>query len=266
MKLAAVPALSCALAVLSGCQQQAETSSQASPGSTYASLAQLPDWSGWWRGVDGPGGMRLYRDSKDLYLPVASKVLDVFFSDTNIPSHGEHCLPFSFVGHNGGFFEDVEFLFTPGRLTITNESGLLRRIDLDGRPLRDNPEETNPGTSVGQWDGKSLHIQTTGLNSSALFPENAPSMATLGKNASVSEKLWLNARQQLVIEAELTAPEMLKAPLKFTVRYEREPGHIVREHNTCVTKDRQIDPVTGLQRFDMTPPADLPPPPPPPRT
>jgi hypothetical protein len=74
--------------------------------------------------------------------------------------------------------------------------------------------------------------------------------------------LWLNDKQQLVIETELTAPEMLKAPLKFTVLYEREPGHIVREHNTCVKDDRQIDPATGLQRFDLTPPVDLPPPPP----
>jgi hypothetical protein len=185
----------------------------------------------------------------------------VFFSDTNTPSHGEYCLPFSFVGHNGGFFEDVEFLFTPGRLTITNESGLLRRIDLDGRALRDHPEETHSGTSVGQWRGPTLNVQTAGLNSTALFPENAPNMVALGANATVTEKLWLNEQQQLLIETELIAPEMLKAPLRFTVRYEREPAHVVREHNTCVSKDRQIDPQTGLQRFDMTPPTDLPPPP-----
>jgi hypothetical protein len=262
MRLAAVPVLCGAMVILSGCQPQVATTSQTLPGLTYASLAQLPDWSGWWRGVDGPGGMRLYSDYKHLYRPAPSQVLGAFYSPANIASHGEYCRPFAFVGHNGGFFEDTEFLFTPGRLTITNESGLLRRVDLDGRPLRGGPEESNTGTSVGQWDGKSLNIQTTGLNSMALFPENAPSMATLGKNASVKEKLWLDEKQQLVIETELTAPEMLEAPLKFTVRYAREPGHIVREHNTCVTQDRQIDPKTGLQRFDMTPPADLPPPPP----
>jgi hypothetical protein len=31
----------------------------------------------------------------------------------------------------------------------------------------------------------------------------------------------------------------------------------------CVERDRSIDLVGGKQRFDMTPPADLPPPPPP---
>jgi hypothetical protein len=235
--------------------------------SLYCSLAcacqqQLPDWSGWWRAVDGPGGVMLYRGNRELFQPAASKILDEFFKGTNIASHGEHCRPAAFVGHNGGFFDDVEFLFTPGRLTITNESGMLRRIDLDGRAMRSNPEESNAGTSVGRWGGRTLIVETVALKSTALFPENAASMATIGANVSVRERLSLNDQQELVIETELSAPEMLKSPLKFTVRYVRDSGHIVREHDPCTVSDRQIDSKTGLQQFDMTPPADLPPPPP----
>jgi hypothetical protein len=251
----------CAAGLLAACSSRTTQIPAALPGQSYASLAQLPDWSGWWQGVDGPGGMMLYRNNKPLFLPEVRRQLDGFYTHANVASHGEYCRPVAFVGHNGGFFDDVEFLFTPGRLTISNESGLLRRIDLDGRTLPDQPDESNIGTAVGQWSGTTLNIQTAGLKSTALFPENSPEMPAIGKNARVVEKIWLDEKQQLVIETELTAPALLSAPLRYTVRYERERGHQVREHDTCAVHDRQIDPSTGLQRFDLTPPGDLPPPP-----
>jgi hypothetical protein len=44
--------------------------------------------------------------------------------------------------------------------------------------------------------------------------------------------------------------------------YVRVPKLSAREVSFCVDFDRSIDPVSGEQRFDMTPPPDLPPPPP----
>jgi hypothetical protein len=254
-------AAAAATLLLGACNSQLPADGKTLPGQTYASLAGLPDWSGWWHAVDGPGGMMLYRPNRQWFLPAAQQQLDDFFTAANVTSNGEYCRPFAFVGHNGGFFEDVEFLFTPGRLTITNESGLLRRIELDGRALPSEPDETNTGTSIGRWIGSTLEIQTVALKSTALFPENAPAMPRIGKHAGVQEKLWLNEQRQLVIETVLTAPELLGSPLRYTVRYERDNGHVVREHDTCAVDDRQIDPTNGKQRFDLTPPADLPPPP-----
>jgi hypothetical protein len=43
--------------------------------------------------------------------------------------------------------------------------------------------------------------------------------------------------------------------------YHRDRGHVFVDDLSCVEDDRSIDPVTGKQRFDLTPPADLPPPP-----
>jgi hypothetical protein len=78
----------------------------------------------------------------------------------------------------------------------------------------------------------------------------------------VLERIRLNEQDQLVVETELTAPELLVAPLNYTIVYRRDPDYVYRDHDVCSLNDRSIDPVTGLERFDLTPPADLPPPPP----
>jgi hypothetical protein len=230
---------------------------------TYESLAKLPDWSGWWTTVAGPLTPQLFTDHMNLYQPDASRKLKAnSVPGTNISSSGVYCQPARFVGDNGGAIEDFEFLFTPGRLTITNESGLLRRIDLDGRPLRESPEESNAGTSIGHWEGQTLVVETIAVNSKALFPGPNPASIPIGKDVHIVERLTLNDRQELVIDTVLEAPQLLTAPLQVKRRYKREIGHVVRDHDICSDEDRSIDPVSGLQRFDLTPPADLPPPPP----
>jgi hypothetical protein len=57
------------------------------------------------------------------------------------------------------------------------------------------------------------------------------------------------------------APEVLTAPDRRKRVYVRLPKQGATEVSFCVDFDRSIDPVTGKQRFDMTPPADLAPPP-----
>lgn len=222
-----------------------------------------PDWSGWWIIVDGPTTGQMVSRYADLYSPEARAKLDATYApDANIPDNGEYCRPMAFIGNNGGRLDAVEFLFTPGRLTITNESGLLRRIDLDGRPLPENPEETNGGTSVGRWEGDTLVIETVGLNHTAQFPSMRPGHPTIGKGARITERFRLNEQQEIEVDSVLIAPELLTGPLEVKRRYAREEGHVVRDHDICALDDRSIDPATGLQRFDLTPPADLPPPPP----
>ena len=74
------------------------------------------------------------------------------------------------------------------------------------------------------------------------------------------EHFRLNERNQIVVETWLTAPDMLVKPIHFTTHYQRTDGHVYIDHDVCSLNDRSIDPETGLQRFDLTPPADLPPP------
>jgi hypothetical protein len=141
-------------------------------------------------------------------------------------------------------------------VTITNELGLIRRVALVTRPLPADVEETNAGTSVGHWEGDTLVIETAGLSRTATLFSNP-----LGRNARVLERISLREPGVLQIVTRLTAPELLSAPQETTTFYRHYPGHVFREISTCVEGDRTFDNDTGRERFDLTPPADLPPPP-----
>jgi hypothetical protein len=258
--------LTCTAALLlAACGQSADSTATDDPAA--ASVQSLPDWSGWWATVGGPGagGLRAVLRNLDVYQPEARRIVEAASAPgANLGGGAVYCVPTRFNGgSNGGGTDDVEFLLMPQRLTITNGNNLLRRISIDGRPLRENPEPSNGGTSVGTWEGDTLVIETIGLHPDTTFPgASHPNSPLIGENVHVVERLRLDEQDQLVINTELTAPQMLVAPIQFTTRYRRDVGYIYRDHDICSFNDRSIDPETGRQRFDLTPPADLPPPPP----
>ena len=274
--------LACAaVALVAACGQSADNMATDDP--TAASAQQLPDWSGWWEIEGGYEAVRAASQSggrssngngvfaavanPDLFQPEARQIVVAGRVPGADPGGGvKYCVPHRFNGgFNGGLTNDVEFLLMPQRLTITNGDGLLRRIPIDGRPLRENPEPSNGGTSVGRWEGDTLVIETIGLYPDTTFPmPSTPYLPPIGENVHVVERLWLNEQDQLVIDSVLTAPQLLTAPLSFTTVYQRDPGYVYRDHDICSLNDRSVDHETGFEHFDLTPPDDLPPPPPPP--
>ena len=272
--------LACAaVALVAACGQSADNMATDDP--TAASAQQLPDWSGWWEIEGGYEAVRAASQSggrsssgngvfaavanPDLFQPEARQIIVAGRVPGADPGGGvKYCVPHRFNGgFNGGLTNDVEFLLMPQRLTITNGDGLLRRIPIDGRPLRENPEPSNGGTSVGRWEGDTLVIETIGLYPDTTFPmPSTPYLPPIGENVHVVERLWLNEQDQLVIDSVLTAPQLLTAPLSFTTVYERDPGYVYRDHDICSLNDRSVDHETGFEHFDLTPPDDLPPPPP----
>jgi hypothetical protein len=137
------------------------------------------------------------------------------------------------------------------------ESGLVRRIYLRDEPPAGSLDVSRSGNSIGRWDGPTLVVETTGLDPSApLVPAS-----TVGPDARVVERIALVDADTLAIEATLTAPAVLAAPLTTRQRYRRAPDRAFTDFDTCVDGDRSLDRTTGQDRFDKTPPADLPPPP-----
>jgi hypothetical protein len=172
---------------------------------------------------------------------------------------GLYCRPAAFTGFNGNFAVNFEFLFTPGRVTITNEAGLIRRIYTDGRPLPANPEPSSSGTSVGHWEGQTLVIETIGISPDALLARFGP----IGRNARIIERIRLKQKDVLETEVVTLAPDVFAAPDRRTYLSGRVLGKRAPiEANFCNPHDRSYDSGSGKERFDMTPPADLPPPPP----
>jgi hypothetical protein len=83
----------------------------------------------------------------------------------------------------------------------------------------------------------------------------------LGAGARSVERFWLEGSNRLTVETTLTAPELFDAPVTLINRYRHAPRRVFTEFDTCPGYDRSFDEANGHERFDATPPSDLPPPP-----
>ena len=80
-------------------------------------------------------------------------------------------------------------------------------------------------------------------------------------NVKITERISLQYPNTLQFEIVTVAPDLL-TPDKRKRTYTRAPDKTTANEITfCVGHDRSIDPTSGKQRFDMTPPPDLAPPP-----
>ncbi len=225
--------------------------SSSRPDATYATLAKLPDWSGWWGfGQAAPEELRTQP------LPLKPAARDAARAAGPDADPLRYCRPSQFTGSNGGFTEAVEFLFTPGRVTVTNERGLVRRIYADGRAMPAALDPTNTGVSIGHWEGQTLVVETRGINPLALYGG-----VPIGSNVRITERMFLTDPGTLQIDVVTEAPDVLTRPDRRTRHYTRVAKTMANEITWCTEYDRSIEPGSGKQRFDLTPPADLPPPP-----
>jgi hypothetical protein len=217
----------------------------------YAALAELPDWTGWW----GPDRM-IGDELRSQPAPIKPGL---------VGPPGERprgCRPDTFTGSMSGRLEAVEFLFTPGRVTLTNEGGLVRRIYTDGRTVPADADPTDTGISIGHWEGQTLVVETTHINPSLRYPLPGPRWPAIGANARVTERIVFKDANTLEFEVVTYAPDILTEPDRRTRLYTRLAKTLPTEVTACTEFDRAIEPSSGQQRFDLTPPADLPPPPP----
>lgn len=155
---------------------------------------------------------------------------------------------------------NFEILGGPGRLTLITELGVVRRLHLRTTPPPEALDESNAGTSIARWEGQELVVQTTGLNPVARVIVGAAG-TELGRNARIDERMSLLQPDVLQITTTVTAPDLYAAPVTTTNRYRRDAAGLMFEISTCSTNDRSFDLATGRERFDATPPPDLPPPP-----
>ena len=224
-----------------------------------ATTAALPDWSGWW-GIGSPLSVEFQKIPppwKPEYVDALGKPRagDEEFERTR------YCQPAAFSGYSGGFVENVEFLFTPGRVTITNEGGLVRRVYTSDAPRPEEADDSNTGTSIGRWEGQTLVVETSAISPKVRYPGAYPGAVPVGRNVRITERISLRDRDTLQFDIVTHAPDIFTAPDRRTRVYTRLPKPHAKEITFCTDFDRAIDPSTGNQRFDLTPPADLPPPP-----
>jgi hypothetical protein len=153
-----------------------------------------------------------------------------------------------------------EILSSPGRYTLLDETGLTRRLYLRDKPLPNWLDETNAGNSLARFEGDTLVVRTSALSPETETIRGVPG-SRLGRNAQVLERMRLVDKDVMEIVTTVTAPELYAKPVTTTNRYQRDPNRTLLELTFCSETDRSYNADSRSERFDATPPPDLPPPP-----
>jgi hypothetical protein len=215
--------------------------SAAHPKGQYAALNSLPDWGGVWvlsrppRGtpVTPPAAPKLKGEYLTRYQAWQKEVREnsgVVRRDTS------NCMPPGMPNMMGTAQYPIEFLFTPGRVTLHLEAWMQwRSIYTDGRG---HPEDLEPGIfghSVGRWDNDALLVETVGIKT----------ITEMGAGIKHSDQLKVIERfalapqnpDELVVEMTLEDPQALEEPYKRTHRFQRQRDWALMEF-ICAENDR----------------------------
>jgi len=164
-----------------------------------------------------------------------------------VPGNEERCIP------NGppmmmkfGF----QLFADASRMVVVGASGLTRYIWIDGR--QHTPDnllfDSYFGESIGHWDGNTLVVDTTGLKSSDEIEYGlAPT------HMHIVERWHLLSPTALDLDVTIEDPTVLAKPWVYASHYHRGPLSSAMMYCVAAT-DRSVDPATGQQRFDLTPP------------
>ena len=181
--------------------------------SDWAALAKLPDWSGVWTPAMSDQEARIQSDPVPWTPAAGAQIAALIAAEDAGNPKGlfMNCLPESMpswmlITHNA-----LEFLFTPGRVTILGESdgNRLRRIYTDGRAHPADPDPTFHGHSIGHWEGQTLVVDTIGvLPETYIAPSEAVGLPNNG-DMHIVERIHLAGPDTLHDDLEITAPHVL---------------------------------------------------------
>jgi hypothetical protein len=184
----------------------------------WAALANLPDWSGVWTPNITDQDARVHSDPVPWNKAAAAQIAQLEKAEEQGDPKGlfVNCLPeampsWMLITHNA-----MEFLFTPGRVTILGESdgNRLRRIYTDGRGHPADPDPTFHGHSIGHWEKDTLVIDTVAiLPQTYLAVSEAVGLPNDG-DMHIVERIHLEQPDMLRDDLEITAPHVLTRPWK----------------------------------------------------
>ena len=244
-------AMVAALACFGGNVSAATSSPWPGPqGDTYASIAKLPDWSGYWAfylkgGAADAAADAAGTDGGRVHLTPKYAKLRAEAAAAKAQENLSKCLPAGVPGvleHRILF----QYLFTPGQVTMLFEDGEIRRIHTDGRPhvpLEDQTESFM-GDSIGHWEGNTLVVDTIGFPNGTLW-QNYGVIATL--NGHLVERMYRRDKTHMEIDSVLTDPDVYTQP--YVTKYLYELSDIPITEEQCLAGNRD----TGTS-VDLTPP------------
>jgi len=196
-------------------------------GAEWSAIANLPDWTGVWM----PDIRDQVRQEKENNVPWAAEAAaeiqkQIALEKAGKP-RGSHntCLPWGMPGMMMLTHNAVEFLFTPGRITILGEldGNNIRRIYTDGRPHPPGPdsEVTFHGHSTAQWDGDTLVVDTVDILPQTEIALSEGVGIPNGGGMRIRERIRLTGPHELSDEMEITAPNVLSQTYRTTRKFQR---------------------------------------------
>jgi hypothetical protein len=207
------------LTALSSAAAAFDTSKELNPSprrADWVALAKLPDWSGTWSPAADDKAFPLGR-KEPRWLPDAGRQVQQLKSDDAAGTPRNvfvNCLPEGMPSFPQMTVNALEFLFTPGRVTILGEfdGNRLRRIYTDGRTHPADPDLTFNGHSVGHWEKGVLIVDTIGILPEVYLPLGQAVALPNDGDMQIQERIHLVAPDRLIDELVVHAPHVLAEP------------------------------------------------------
>jgi hypothetical protein len=215
------------------------------PGSTWSSLAELPNFVGVWEITRG--GVVNTPAAQVSLTPAYAAMQKTFMANRPQDSPQSNCVPPGMPGVMTQPYP-IEILFTPGKVTILIEAYMqIRHIYTDGRKLPEDPDLTYNGTSVGRWEGDTLVVESVGFTKDTV----------LGPGVHHSEKMRIVERMRLrdpnTLETTTTIedPEALTKPVTRTANFARHADWTMAEY-ICQQNNRNSVDEKGKAGINLT--------------
>ena len=134
-----------------------------------------------------------------------------------------NCLPEGMPSYIIMTLNTLEFLVTPGRITILSEfdGNRQRRIYTDGRGHPEDPDLTFNGHSIGKWEGDTLVVDTVAILPQTFLPLGQSVGQANNGDLHIVERIRLVEPDRLEDALEIHAPHVLTAPWRITKSFTR---------------------------------------------
>ena len=212
------------------------------PKGAYTALNALPDWGGVWvlarPKPPAPGEPPRERPQlKGEYLKRYEAWQNEVKSNNGVVRREtSNCMPPGMPNMLATAQYPIEFLFTPGRVTVHHEAWMQwRSIYTDGRGHPDDLEPGVVGHSTAHWDGDVLVVDTVGIKT---ITELGPGIKHSPK-LHIVERIHLDPKdpQILIDEVTMDDPDALAKPYHVTHTFTRQRDWSLMEF-VCAENDR----------------------------